>query len=261
MKTIRMIALLGLGLSVSACAAVETTSRNAPFEQIPGNYVPLDQEFAATDNPAPVIVSRAAAAPAATPVAAPAADPAPFADPIVTPLAGPTNGLVSVNTITIRVPRSLKVSEANSYYPGGDIVWRGDPIGDRHAQVQTIFENAILDGVRPLNGRVGVDLDIQVRRFHALTEKARYTVGGLHSITFDLAIKDPKTGELLVPVRTIRADLDGFGGRQALRAEAQGQTQKVRISNHLSEVIRQELTNSDGYKNASLGFYQLVNSL
>ncbi len=39
---------------------------------------------------------------------------------------------VRVGEINVLVPQSLKVSERNSYYPGGDIVWRGDAIGNRH---------------------------------------------------------------------------------------------------------------------------------
>ena len=66
---------------------------------------------------------------------------------------------------------------------------------------------------------------------------------------------------MIVPIRTVKADLDAFGGQQALQAEARGLTQKVRITNHLAEVIRQELTNAEGYKNANLGFYQLLNNI
>ena len=62
-------------------------------------------------------------------------------------------------------------------------------------------------------------------------------------------------------MRTIKADLDAFGGRQAVLADARGDTQKVRITNHLAEVIRQELSNPEGYQNAQLGFFQIVNSL
>ena len=159
------------------------------------------------------------------------------------------------------MPRSLKVSEANSYIPRGDIVWREDPIGDRHAQVQKIVQDAMARGVTPLNGPVKADLHIQVDKFHALTEKARYTTGGVHAITFQMALKDAETGELLVPAKTVRADLDAFGGKQALQAEARGLTQKVRITNHLAEVIRQELSNPEGYKNASLGVIQLMNRM
>lgn len=240
MNIVRKISLLGLALSVAACGSVEVPTRNAPFESLPDTSLSAPEGY---------LQLKTEAVPA--PVAA----------------INQSNGLilgqspVSVNSVIIRVPRSLKVSEANRYLPRGDIVWREDPIGDRHAQVQKIFEDALLAGVTPLTGPVKVDVDVQVLRFHALTEKARYTTGGVHSITFEMALKHPETGELLVPVRTVRADLDGFGGQQALQAEARGLTQKVRISNHLAEVIRQELSNPEGYKNASLGFFQLLNNL
>jgi uncharacterized protein DUF6778 len=248
MKPIRLIAVLALGLGVSACATIDTPTRNSSFEQIPGNAVPLDNNFADSGAPVQVPTSVNAAVVASVATGADALAIVPGQSP------------VSVNTVTVTVPRSLKVSEANRYLPPGDIVWRGDPIGDRYAQVRTIFETAMLQGVEPMNGPVKVDLEIVVKRFHALTEKARYTVGGLHSITFDLAVRNPETGELLLPVRTIRADLDAFGGRQAILADARGDTQKVRITNHLAEVIRQELTNPEGYRNANLGFYQLLNN-
>jgi len=236
MKSVKTILLLGMGLAVSACATQDITTRNTPFEELPNTNVATPTGYEITQPDAATVRTA-----------------------IPSVVAG--QSLVSVNSVVVRVPRSLKVSEANRYLPAGDIVWREDPIGDRHAQVQKIFQDAMSKGVSNLNGPVGVDVDIQVSRFHALTEKARYTTGGVHAITFDLAIKHPETGALLVPIRTVRADLDAFGGRQALAAEARGLTQKVRISNHLAEVIRQELSNPDGYKNATLGFYQLLNNI
>jgi len=168
---------------------------------------------------------------------------------------------VRVENITVRVPRSLKVSEANRYLPAGDIVWREDPIGDRHAQVAQIFHDALSRGTEALDGKLPVALDIEVGRFHALTEKARYTTGGVHNITFTLTLRDTETGAVLSDPRFIRADLDAFGGQQALAAEARGLTQKVRISNHLAEVIRQELTTQDGFQNPRLGLIQAMNQI
>ena len=153
------------------------------------------------------------------------------------------------------------MSEANRYIPRGDIVWREDPLGDRHAQVQTIVQAAMDRGVAVLDGPIAVALDIKITRFHALTEKARYTTGGVHAISFEMAIIDPDTGALLFPVRTVRADLRAFGGQQALLAIAHGRTQKVRITEHLAAVIQQELTNPEGYENANLGFIQMLNTL
>ncbi|WP_299041412.1 DUF6778 family protein [uncultured Tateyamaria sp.] len=223
MKRMKLVILLAMGGLVSACANTNVASRNVPF-QTP-------------------VLPTAQVAPAET-----AALVAPLTD-------------VRVENVTVRVPRSLSVSEANRYLPKGDIVWRGDPIGDRHAQVAAIFDTAIRRGIEPLDGTVPVSLDIKVLRFHALTEKARYTVGGVHNIGFELSILHPETGALLTEPRIVRADLDAFGGTQALQAEARGLTQKVRITSHLAEVIRQELTTADGYKNPQLGFIQALNQI
>lgn len=193
MKTLRIVALLAVGLGLSACASVDTASRNAPME--------LPQ------------------------------------------MTAPATQVVSVQDYNIKVSRALRVSEANSYYPLGDIVWRGEAIGDRHAQVARIFQTSI-KRVQEKNaeGALPVIVDVEVKRFHALTEKTRYTVGGVHSITFELSVRNPLTGDLLVPTREIQADLRGFGGSRAIQAEQAGMTQKVRITQHIANVIAQELS-------------------
>lgn len=168
---------------------------------------------------------------------------------------------VRVQNITVTVPRTLTVSEANRYLPAGDIVWRGDPIGDRYDQITTIFDAAMKQGTAELNGAVPVQLDIEVKRFHALTEKARYSTGGVHNINFVLTLRDPATGAVLGAPRTVRADLKAYGGDEALAAEALGQTQKVRITNHLAGVIREELTTAEGFKNPRLGLIQAMNQI
>ena len=166
---------------------------------------------------------------------------------------------LSVQTVTVSVPRSLKVSEANRFYPGGDIVWREDPRGDRHAQVQKIVQDAMIKGVTGLEGSVNVALDIEVVRFHALTEKARYTTGGVHDLEFKVTLRDPVTGQALTEHRVIRADLKAFGGYQAIAAEQRGETQKFRITEHLARVIRAEITDPGSYQGASLGMMGLFN--
>lgn len=166
-----------------------------------------------------------------------------------------------VEGISVTVPRSLKVSEANRYLPSGDIVWRGDPRGDRHVQVGDIFEAGIAKGTFDLKGATPVLVDIEVSRFHALSEKARYTFGGVHNINFFLTVRDAQSGQVLISRRHIRADLEGFGGDEALEAEAIGQTQKVRITDHLADVIYQELTTAEGFKNPQLGVIQAMNQI
>lgn len=212
MKTLKLIMVLGLGAMVSACASVDTATRNARFE-------PQQPEFIQT------LPS------------------------------------VRVEEINVMVPQSLKVSERNSYYPSGDIVWRGDPIGNRHQQVKAIFDAGLVLGTAQLNGAIPVRLDIRVERFHGVSEKARYVTGGVHNIAFSMQLRDLTTGQVIGEPRLVRADLDAFGGKDALRADARGQTQKVRVTNHLAEVIRQELTNADGFQNPNLGFMQALNNI
>ncbi|WP_299731242.1 DUF6778 family protein [uncultured Tateyamaria sp.] len=174
---------------------------------------------------------------------------------------GAYNTDVRVENITVRVPRTLRVSEGNGYLPSTDIVWRGDPMGDRHAQIGAIFYDAMNKGTEPLNGATPVFMDIEVTRFHALTERARYTTGGVHNINFILSLRHAKTGAPLGEPRRVRADIHAFGGRQALEAEARGETQKVRITNLLAEAIRQELTTPSGFQNPKLGLIQALNQL
>lgn len=190
--------MMAFGLGLSACASVDTATRNIPLEQI------------------------------TTETAAPA----------------PSFQLVGYD---VSVPTTLKVSEANSYYPGGDIVWRGDAFGNRYEQVGAIFENAIEIGARPLEGALPVVVEIEVQRFHALTEKTRYSVGGIHSIEFVMTIRDPLTGAVVRGPREIKADLVGYGGSKALQAEARGLTQKYRITQHLAKVVRDEMSLATGW--------------
>ncbi|MEQ8401499.1 MAG: hypothetical protein RH978_10895 [Roseitalea porphyridii] len=171
-----------------------------------------------------------------------------------TPQVARTAASVKVTSVKVSVPRTLEVSEANRFYPGGDIVWREDPPGDRHAQVQAIVEAAMLKGVRAVEGEGRpVVLDIEVTRFHALTEKTRNTVGGVHALQFIMQYRDPETGVALSAPRVVKADFKGFGGKAAKAAERAGQTQKVRITDHLAGVIRQQLTDPAHYQAERLG--------
>lgn len=151
------------------------------------------------------------------------------------------NASLRVENIRVSVPDNLLVSEANSYYPRADIVWRGDPPGNRHDQIRKIFQAAAEVGTQTLTAGHAVVVEIEVVRFHSLTEKTRYTVGGVHSIRFDIALRSAETGATLAPPQRVKADLKGFGGQKAIDAERQGLTQKKRITDHLSAVIAAQL--------------------
>ena len=166
---------------------------------------------------------------------------APFEAPSAQAIAKATAPAMKVESYEVRVPQALKVSEANSYYPSGDIVWRGEPMGDRHAQVKRIFEKSLERGAKGANGTVPVLVDIEVKRFHALTEKTRYTVGGRHEIKFVMNFLNPETRQPVAAPREIDATFKAYGGARAVAAERNGITQQVRIDNQLTAVFQREL--------------------
>lgn len=157
-------------------------------------------------------------------------------------LVGATAPSYSVQKLNVNVPRSLIVSESNSFVPSGDIVWRGDPYGDRYQQIEAILREGMGRGIKQMRGQQDVIVDIELTRFHSLTERTRYSVGGNHAIHFLMTVRDAKTGAVVQGPRLIKADLKGFGGEAAIQAERAGQTQKVRITDHLSRVIVQQLS-------------------
>lgn len=148
----------------------------------------------------------------------------------------------TIDQLNISVPETLTVSEAHLLYPVADIVWRGDLPGDRHAQVLDIFETGMNRGAAAFQGKDHVTVDVTVVRFHSLTERARYSYGGVHSIKFAMTVRDTKTGEIFMDGKIVRADLEGYGGAAAVEAERRGLTQKVRITSHLAGVLQRELT-------------------
>ena len=141
--------------------------------------------------------------------------------------------------VRVRVSDDLIVSEENLYYPKGDIVWRGDPYGDRRVQVAKILDDGMTSGLTHLIGKRRVFFDVDLHRFHSLTEKARYSVGGVHNIEITLTVVDAATGVVLHSPFDMEIDLKAHGGEKAIIAEQKGLTQKVRIKAHLAKVMRE----------------------
>ncbi len=209
MAIIKLVSALALTIGLGACTSPKPdATRNLPIDQTTG---------------APVAAGIRA-------IGAVAAD---FA------LMTPRYDVAAVNVV---VPENLKVSEANLYYPIADIVWRGEPRGDRHAQVKAIFAEAFAAGTRTLDAGRPVIVDVVVERFHCLTEKARYTIGGVHSLKFILTVRDAATGATLDGPRLVVADIKASGGAVAVQEEADGITQRLVILQRLSEVALRELT-------------------
>lgn len=225
MKNFRIVMLAIAAVAVSACAGPQTASRNATSAVAP-NQVGLAQPSNANTQfgTANVYVPN-----------------------------------VNIAKITVDVPKTLSVSEKNSYYPKGDIVWRGDIYGDRYEQVRAIMEQSAQNAAANLKGSRPVHMHIQVTRFHGLSEKARYNTGGVHNMNFFVTLFDPVTGATIRPAREVVSNLDALRGEEAIQADRRGDTQKHRVTSFLSQVMQTELTQPTGYVDTNTGLFVTLN--
>ncbi len=146
----------------------------------------------------------------------------------------------SVQGMTFAASDELQVSERNSYYPFVDIVWRGDPIGDRRQQIGAIFQTAADRVALTNDGAIPVVLDIELVRFHGVTERTRFSVGGNYHIVFMMAVRHAETGVLIEPGRKIVGNLSAPGGSAAILADQRGQTEKVRVTDYITQMLKDE---------------------
>jgi hypothetical protein len=144
-----------------------------------------------------------------------------------------------LSQITVNVPDALTVSEADTLAPVADIVWRGEAEGDRRAQVGRILTESATAGAAGLSGPRPVNLEVELVRFHGLTERAQrqLTNSGVHDIKFNIRVVDAATGALLAQEDGVTAPLIGLVGPEAVEAAAAGNNERVRIVNHLSAVF------------------------
>ena len=140
--------------------------------------------------------------------------------------------------VYVDVPQALTVSEEDRFAPSADIVWRGEPFGDRRVQVQRILEDGIKAAAGTVSGKRKVQIAVRVRSFHAVTERARAIApSAVHNISFVIQVFDAKTRQPITQAEVITADLAAYTGSAAIEADRLGQTQRVRIVDHLSKVL------------------------
>lgn len=146
-----------------------------------------------------------------------------------------------VSAIHVTAPNHLSVSEANSYFPRADIVWRGDAYGDRHAQISEVVKSGLRMGIGHLNGAAPVVLNVEITRFHALTEKSQFSIGGTHDVQFILTVTHAQTGAVLLAPHALKMKIKAPGGDEALAMENAGRGQKVLITEGVAQMIRADL--------------------
>ncbi len=143
--------------------------------------------------------------------------------------------------VDVDVPRTLTVSEANTIKPRADIVWREDPIGDRHTQVDTLMTEALTPAFEQVTGTVPVIVNIRMTRFHAQTQRVRYSnLPSEQEIEFVMTIVHADTGVILSGPEAFDLTFPALGGNDAVEADAAGLTQRLRITRRLEDWIEAE---------------------
>ena len=93
-----------------------------------------------------------------------------------------------------------------------------------------------------LEGNIPIVVDFELVRFHGVTERTRFSIGGVYNIVFTMSVRNAVTGEIIEEARLIKADLSAPGGVAALMQEQRGQTEKVRVTDSLTQVFKDELS-------------------
>ena len=93
-----------------------------------------------------------------------------------------------------------------------------------------------------LEGNIPIVVDFELVRFHGVTERTRFSIGVVYNIVFTMSVRNAVTGEIIEEARLIKADLSALGGVAALMQEQRGQTEKVRVTDSLTQVFKDELS-------------------
>lgn len=150
-----------------------------------------------------------------------------------------------VASVEVAVPETLTTSEENSYTPDFDIVWHGEPAGDRRAQAAAIVEEGIRKGAAGLHGKTRVRIVATLGQFHAITPKVRERLqnAGVHNIQYSVQVFDARSGAALTQPQTIKAEFPALVGKAGDEADARGLTQRVQIVNQIAAVTQNWLGN------------------
>lgn len=145
-----------------------------------------------------------------------------------------------VASVEVTVPETLTTSDRNSYIPDYDIVWHGEPAGDRRAQVAAILEEGIEKGAAGLKGGTPVRIVATLGQFHAITPVVRERLqnSGVHNIQYTVQVFDARSGAALSEPQLIKAEFPALVGKAGDEADARGLTQRVQIVNRIAAVTQ-----------------------
>lgn len=144
------------------------------------------------------------------------------------------------SAVQVIVPETLTTSDANGFTPNYDIVWHGEPAGDRRAQAAAIVTEGIEKGASGLRGGTRVRIVATLAQFHAITPRVRESLqnSGVHNIQYSVQVFDARSNAPLTEPQTIKAEFPALVGAAGDEADARGMTQRVQIVNQIALVTQ-----------------------
>ena len=145
-----------------------------------------------------------------------------------------------VASVEVRAPETLTTGEENSFTPNFDVVWHGEPAGDRRAQAAAIVKEGIQKGAAGLHGKTRVRIVATISQFHAITPVVRERLqnSGVHNIQYTVQVFDARSGAALTQPQNIKAEFPALVGKAGDEADAKGLTQRVQIVNRIAAVTQ-----------------------
>jgi hypothetical protein len=141
----------------------------------------------------------------------------------------------TVSGVRTIVPDRLRVSEDNVLVPDADIVWHGEPAGERRAQVAAIVTEGVEKGAAPLDGPRDVTLYVELSRFHGVTPAAiNRSPAAVHNIAYRIWVLDARDGSTILGPVPVQASLIANTGTNAIAAAKAGQSERARVVNHIA---------------------------
>lgn len=152
-----------------------------------------------------------------------------------------------IKDVQVTVPQMLQVSEIKDDRVA-DIVWQGEPMGNRHRQVSAMLSDAMQLVAAEMTDGPDVIVRIDVTRFYAGGEvprsvgKPRPKGGSTSSVYFTLSVIDEVTGEVLESPRAIVADISAGRAARAVGRTPRGGPARDDVIAALAQVLRRELS-------------------
>lgn len=145
--------------------------------------------------------------------------------------------------VVVTMARGVTTTEENSFIPDADIVWHGEPKGDRLAQASAIVKTGVEKGFAGLSGGQPVTVHVTLKKFHSLSPRAFYNGpggSGVHSTGFVMSVHDSRNGALLAGPEAFEIDLPAVLATNEQRAEGviPGGFWKQEITDHIGATLR-----------------------